>query len=72
MLTWRPAGCFSRDMEPKTLLTYLHSELLGFWILSVVRYSKKTLKDTTFRKLDLFPSSDEGAGNYSVGSVTKS
>jgi hypothetical protein len=33
-----------------------HSELLSFWTLSIVQYSKK-LKSTTFRKLDLFPSS---------------
>jgi hypothetical protein len=35
-----------------------HSELLDFWTLSIVRYSKK-LENTTFRKLDLFPSSGE-------------
>jgi hypothetical protein len=37
----------------------LPSELLGFRILSIVRYSK-ILENTTFRKLDLFPSSDVG------------
>jgi hypothetical protein len=35
------------------------SELLGFWTLSIIQYSKK-LEKTTFRKLYLFPSSDEG------------
>jgi hypothetical protein len=39
-----------------------HSELLSFWTLSIVQYSKK-LKNTTFRKLDLFPSSGEGEKN---------
>jgi hypothetical protein len=34
--------------------------LLSFWTLSVVQYSKK-LENTTFRKLDLFPSSGRGA-----------
>jgi hypothetical protein len=34
----------------------LHSELLSFWTLSIVQYSKK-LENTTFQKLDLFPSS---------------
>jgi hypothetical protein len=38
-----------------------HSELLSFWTLSIVRYSKK-LKNTTFRKLDLFPSPGQGGG----------
>jgi hypothetical protein len=28
---------------------------LGLWTLSIVRYSKQ-LENTTFRKLDLFPS----------------
>jgi hypothetical protein len=40
----------------------IHSGLLGFWTLSIVWYSKKkktTQKKTTFRKLDLFPSSGE-------------
>jgi hypothetical protein len=41
------------------------SELPGFWTLSIVRYSKK-LENTTFRKLDLFPSSGERGGTYSV------
>jgi hypothetical protein len=34
-------------------------ELLGFWTLYIVWYSKK-LENATFRKLDLFPSSGEG------------
>jgi hypothetical protein len=38
------------------------SELLGFWTSSIVQYSKK-IENTTFRKLDLFLSSGEGAGN---------
>jgi hypothetical protein len=29
-----------------------HSELLSFWTLSIVQYSKK-LENTTFRKLDV-------------------
>jgi hypothetical protein len=33
-----------------------------FLALSIVRYSKKTLQNTTFRKLHLFPSSYEGEG----------
>jgi hypothetical protein len=46
-------------------------ELLGFCTSSIVRYSKKQ-KSTTFRKLDLFPSSGEGAGDTnSVGPVRK-
>jgi hypothetical protein len=36
------------------------SELLGFWTLSIVQYSKK-LDNTMFWKLDLFPSSGEQA-----------
>jgi hypothetical protein len=35
------------------------SELLRFWSLSIVRYSKKTLENTTFWKLGLFPSLKE-------------
>jgi hypothetical protein len=33
--------------------------LLGVWTLSIVKYSKKK-KNTTFRKLALLPSLDEG------------
>jgi hypothetical protein len=36
-----------------------NSELLGFWTLSIVRYSKE-LEKTAFGKLDLFPSSGGG------------
>jgi hypothetical protein len=36
-----------------------HSELLGFWTLPIIRYSEG-LKNTAFRKLDLFPPSGEG------------
>jgi hypothetical protein len=32
----------------------------------------KTLENTTFRKLDLFPSSGDGGDTYSVGSLRKS
>jgi hypothetical protein len=49
----------------------LHSELLGFWISSIISYCKerKTLNNATFRKLYLFPSSGEGVGDiYSTGS----
>jgi hypothetical protein len=31
----------------------------------------RKLENTTFRKLDLFPSSAEGLGTYSVGSLRK-
>jgi hypothetical protein len=44
------------------------SELLGFWTLSIVLYSRNKEK-TTFRKLGLFPSSGEGADIYSGGSL---
>jgi hypothetical protein len=47
------------------------SELLGFWTFSIVRYSRK-LENTTFRKLNLFPSSGEKGGyTYSVGPLRK-
>jgi hypothetical protein len=36
-------------------VSYIDMDFLGFWTLSIVRYFKK---HTTFRKLDLFPSSD--------------
>jgi phosphoribosylaminoimidazole-succinocarboxamide synthase len=43
--------------------------LLEFWTLSIVWYSER---NTTFRKLDLFPSSGENvARTYSAGSVIK-
>jgi hypothetical protein len=45
---------------------YEYSVFLGFWSLSIWT----TLKSTTFRKLHLFPPSDEGVGDtYSVRSV---
>jgi hypothetical protein len=48
------------------------SQLLGFFILSIVRYSKKNLENTTFRKLDLSLSSGEGEDTYSLGPLRKS
>jgi hypothetical protein len=51
----------------------MYSVLLGFRTLSIVRYSR--LENTSFWKLDLFPSSgEEGGGEdtYSVGSLRKS
>jgi hypothetical protein len=44
--------------------------LLGFWTFP----SSGILENTTFRKLDLFPSSGEGVGEdtYSVGPLRKS
>jgi hypothetical protein len=46
------------------------SELLFFWTFP----SSSLLENTTFRKLDLFPSSGEGGGEdtYSVGPLIKS
>jgi hypothetical protein len=42
-------------------VTYLIlTELLGFRTLSIVRILNNYKKNTTFRKLDLHPSSDEG------------
>jgi hypothetical protein len=41
-----------------------------FWTLYIAPYSKRTPNNTTFQKLDLFPSSGERMGDtYSVGSV---
>jgi hypothetical protein len=45
------------------------SELLGFWTLSIVRYSKNY--KTMFRKLDVFPPSGDRGDIYSVGSLRK-
>jgi hypothetical protein len=46
----------------------LNSGLLGFWTSP----SSGILRNTTFRKLDMFPSSGEGVGDtYSVRSVRK-
>jgi hypothetical protein len=36
-----------------------NSENYCYWTLFIVRYSIETVKNTTFRKLDLFPSSGE-------------
>jgi hypothetical protein len=45
---------------------------LGVWTLSIALVLKNKLrKNTTFQKLDLFPSSGEGK-TYSVGSLRKS
>jgi hypothetical protein len=42
-----------------------------YWVFGL-RPSSGILKNTTFRELDLFPSSGEGVGDtYSVGSDTK-
>jgi hypothetical protein len=48
-----------------------NSEILGFFNLSIVRYSSNYLDNTTFRKLDLFPSSGEEGDTYSVKSLRK-
>jgi hypothetical protein len=48
-----------------------HSELLSFWTLSIVQYSNK-LENTTFRKLDLFPSSGQGEGKLHLVSWVSS
>jgi hypothetical protein len=47
-----------------------HAELLSFWTLSIVQYSKK-LKNTTFRKLDLFPSSGRGGTPNQLGPLER-
>jgi hypothetical protein len=63
------------------LMMVRNTELLGFWTFSVAWYSREhnvsetgILEKTTFRKLDLFPSSGEGGGEdtYSVGPLRKS
>jgi hypothetical protein len=47
-------------------------ETRDYWVVGLCPLSG-ILKNTTFRKLDLFPSSIEGVGeSYSVGSVRKS
>jgi hypothetical protein len=55
-----PSFLSERRFEPQNLPTgfRLKLELLGFWALPIVRHSKQ-LENTTFRKLDLFPSSCE-------------
>jgi hypothetical protein len=56
----------------KRITVFLHSGLLGFWTLSIVRHSKNT-EEHNVSELDLFPSSDEGTGDtYSVGPLRKS
>jgi hypothetical protein len=45
-----------------------------YWVFGPYPLSniQKTQKNTKFRKLDLFPSSDEGVGvTYSVGPIRK-
>jgi hypothetical protein len=66
----RPQPNHYIDWAILTLLLY--SGLLGFSTLSIVQYSKKQ-KNTTFRKLDPFPSLGEEAGHtYSVRPIRKS
>jgi hypothetical protein len=50
---------------------WISSQLLGVSTLFIIRYSK-ILRNTTFRQLDLFPSSGEEGHSQSVGSTTKS
>jgi hypothetical protein len=47
-----------------------HSELLGFWTLSILGYSKD--REHNFWKLDLFLFSGVGEDTYTVGSLRKS
>jgi hypothetical protein len=48
------------------------SEILSFRTLSIVLVLKKqTKRNTTFRKLDLFPSSGAGKKTYSVGPLER-
>jgi hypothetical protein len=47
-------------------MVYNSLDLLSFWTLSIVQYSKKT-----FRKLDLFPSSREGLGDTLLGPLER-
>jgi hypothetical protein len=52
-------------------LTYVITQ--NYWVFGLSP-SSGILENTTFRKLDLFPSSDEGGGEdtYSVGPLRKS
>jgi hypothetical protein len=50
--------------------TAAHSELLAAFDF-VHRPVFEELENTTFRRLDLFPSSGEGRDTYSAGSLTK-
>jgi hypothetical protein len=52
--------------ETNLVFETLHSDLLDFWTLSFIWYSKK-LENTMFQKLNLFLTSGEGGGNYFVG-----
>jgi hypothetical protein len=45
-------------------------ELMRLWTLSIVRYPKK-LKNSMFRKLDLFPSSGDGETQTVEGNLYK-
>jgi hypothetical protein len=45
----------------RVLMLVYNTQLLGFWTFSIVWYSRN-IKDTTFPKLDLFPSSGGGGG----------
>jgi hypothetical protein len=57
-----PTSCCVKDI-------YVPEEITGF----ALGPPSGILKNTAFRKVDLFPSSDEGAGDtHSVGSVRKS
>jgi hypothetical protein len=48
-------------------------DIQDYWVLVFVHRPVLKKQNTTFRKLDLFPSSGEGAGDtYSVGPVRKS
>jgi hypothetical protein len=50
----------------------LRSDSLGLWTLLIVR-NPNQLENTTFRKLDLVPSSGEGVGDtYCIGNIRES
>jgi hypothetical protein len=49
----------ARDQFGALVNTVINSELLDFWTLSIVRYSRNW-KHTTLRKLNVFPSSGVG------------
>jgi hypothetical protein len=52
---------------------YSSETSMSFWVFGLFP-SSGILENTTFRKLDLFPSSGEGGGEdtYSVGPIRKS
>jgi hypothetical protein len=56
--------------DPRHLTTLWPSMACYRDSFTIVLYSKK-IENTTFRKQDLFPSSGEGGGTYSVGSLRK-